>query len=57
LPPKKNTSIAKPKQTKADIHVAIMAYATQHVGTDMDMDYEFEEAGIECLNANEEKTP
>jgi len=56
LPLKKNTPIAKPKQTKADIHAAIMAYAIQHAGTDMDMDYELEEAGIECLNANEEKT-
>ena len=43
-------------QNKAEIHAAIMAYATQHAGTDMDMDYELEEAGIECLNANEEKT-
>jgi hypothetical protein len=56
LPLQKSTPIAKPKQTKAEIHAAIMAYATQHAGTDMDIDYELEEAGIEFLNANEEKT-
>ncbi len=56
-PLKKNIPIANPKQTKADIHAAIMAYAIQHAGTDMDMDYELEEAGIECLNAHKEKTP
>ncbi len=42
--PLKNTHIAKPTQDKADIHAAIMAYATQHAGTDMDMDYELEDA-------------
>jgi len=56
LPFKKNTPIAKPKQTKADIHAAVVAYATQHAGTDMDIDYELIDAGIECLNASEEKT-
>ena len=43
-------------QTAEDIHAAIVAYATQHAGTKMDLDYELEEAGIECLNAKEERT-
>jgi len=43
-------------QTATDIHAAIVAYATRHAGTEMDLDYELEEAGIECLNAEEERT-
>ena len=51
-----NFPIANSTQNKTDIHTAIMAYATQYAGTDMDIDYELEEASLECLNANEEKT-
>ena len=43
-------------QTATDIHAAIVAYATRHAGTKMDLDYELEDAGIECLNAAEERT-
>jgi hypothetical protein len=48
--------ISSKHQTATDIHAAIVAYATQHAGTKMDLDHELEEAGIECLNAEEERT-
>jgi hypothetical protein len=38
------------KHRKTEIHAAVVAYATQHAGTEMDLDHELEEAGIECLN-------
>ncbi len=44
-------SIAWSKERRAaDIHAAVVAYALQHAGTDMDLDYDLEEAGIECLS-------
>jgi len=52
-----NTSITNSIQSKADIHAAITAYAAEHAGTSMDIDYELEEAGIECLNGNEKEIP
>ena len=40
----------------ADIHASIVAYATQHAGTDMDLDHDLESASLECLNTTFEKT-
>ncbi|EDN65506.1 hypothetical protein BGP_1139 [Beggiatoa sp. PS] len=56
LPPQVLNKKSSKHQTAVDIHAAIAAYATQHAGTKMDLDDELEEAGIECLNAAEEKT-
>ncbi|KHD07978.1 hypothetical protein PN36_29710 [Candidatus Thiomargarita nelsonii] len=43
---------------KTEIHAAVLTYARQNAGTEMDIDYQLEEAGIECLNNldEEEKT-
>jgi hypothetical protein len=47
--------LTQPKSDKANIHAAIMAYATEQAGTDMDMNPDFEEASIEYLNSEKEK--
>lgn len=45
----KSVAWSKERRT-TDIHAAVVAYAMQHAGTDMDLDSALEETGIECLN-------
>jgi hypothetical protein len=57
--PWQNDSISldsSPKHCQADIHTAVVAYATQHAGTEMDLDYNLEAASLECLNTTFEGT-
>jgi hypothetical protein len=42
--------IATNLHTPNNLHADVMAYAIQHAGTKMDLDYELEEASLECLN-------
>jgi hypothetical protein len=49
--PKQSKSAKMPslKQSKSAIDLAIFAYATKHAGTEVDLDRDLENAGIECL--------
>ncbi|OAD19170.1 hypothetical protein THIOM_005211 [Candidatus Thiomargarita nelsonii] len=47
-------SIWPSEPPSTNIHAAVVAYATQHAGTKMDLDYELEEASLECLNQDKE---
>ncbi|MCK5525013.1 MAG: hypothetical protein KAI83_17940 [Thiomargarita sp.] len=46
--------LTQPKSDKANIHAAIMTYATEQAGTDMDMNPDFKEASIGYLNSEKE---
>jgi hypothetical protein len=48
--PTQGESSYKTATKKTEIHAAVLAYARQNAGTEMDIDYQLEEAGIECLN-------
>ncbi|MDM8558407.1 hypothetical protein [Candidatus Parabeggiatoa sp. HSG14] len=47
---------SSPTHCRADIHTAVVAYATQHAGTEIDLDDNLEAASLECLNATFEGT-
>jgi hypothetical protein len=43
------TKVFSLKQSKPAIDLAILAYATEHAGIEVDLDRDLERAGIECL--------
>ncbi|MEN8217445.1 MAG: hypothetical protein ABFS56_13970 [Pseudomonadota bacterium] len=53
--PTQGESSYKTATKKTEIHAAVLAYARQNAGTEMDIDYQLEEAGIECLNNLDEE--
>jgi len=46
---RQRTKVLSLKQSKSAVDLAIWAYATEHAGTEVDLDRDLEKAGIECL--------
>lgn len=46
---RQGTKVLSLKQSKSAVDLAIWAYATEHAGTEVDLDRDLEKAGIECL--------